>query len=464
MITVIIGVIKDFQNISNNMSDISKNQTWTGRLGFIIASVGAAVGLGAIWKFPYMTGAGGGAAFLIPFVLFSFTLGYGLLLAEISLGKAGSGGIVTAYRRLGGPLWSKFGYLGVIVGFVVLSFYSVVGGWCVLYFFVALAADFGEATPAALGQLFGRLSSNPTIAILAQVSFLAIVGLVVGGGIRGGIEKCSKWLMPILLLFILILIATGMSQPGAWQGVEYLFYPDFSKFNFKTLLDAMGLTFFSYSVGAGCMLTYGAYLNNKTNLLNCTFWIVTLSLMVSLLAGLMILPATFAFGMNPEAGPGLTFITMPAIFTQLPYGHAFAVMFFFCLIVAALTSAVSMLEIDITWMVQELNMKRSTSVVVCLVLMLALSIPCCLSFGLLADFKIFNRTIFDLCDFFVSNICLPIGGIISALLTSWFAWDKVHTTWSKCAPNTMWKQILRIMIGIFCPILVLVVMISGLIS
>ncbi|WP_300964745.1 sodium-dependent transporter, partial [Turicimonas muris] len=278
-----------------------------------------------------------------------------------------------------------------------------------------------------------------------------------------GIELCSRILMPLLFLFMIVLIVTGLMQEGSWEGVKYLFYPDFSKFSFKALVDAMGLVFFSYSVGAGCMLTYGAYLDDKTDLINSSFWIIALSLIVSLMAGLMILPANFAFGMDSTAGPGLTFITMPAIFSQLPGGQFFAVVFFACLIVAALTSAVSMLEIDITWMVQELKISRPKSVVICLLFMLILSIPCALSFGVLADTKLFGKTPFDLADFFVSNLALPVGGIISAILAAWFAWDKVHTQWPTKEGYPAWKKWLRILIGVFCPALVLVIMIAGLI-
>ena len=441
----------------------SQEKTFTGRIGFILASVGAAIGLGAIWKFPYMAGAEGGAAFLLPYIFFSFTLAFGLLLAEITLGKAGRGGIVTAYRNLGGPFWSVLGYLGIIIGFVVLSFYSVVGGWCLLYLFESIIG-FPSADPAALGSLFGQLSSSPSISVAAQVGFLALVGAVVAFGIRGGIELSSKILMPLLFLFMCVLIVTGLSQPGAWKGVEYLFYPDFSKFSWKALLDSMGLVFFSYSVGAGCMITYGAYLDKKTNLINATFWIVTLSLLISLMAGLMILPANFAFNMDPAAGPGLTFITMPVIFAKLPFGHFFAIVFFCSLIVAALTSAVSMLEIDITWMVQELGMKRVQAVITCLIFMLILSVPCALSFGVLSDVKLFGKTPFDLADFFVSNLGLPIGGIIACILTAWFAWDRIHTHWPTLANYPEWKKIFRIVIGIFCPTLVLTVLISGLMN
>lgn len=439
------------------------NNSWTGKLGFVLASVGAAVGLGAIWKFPYMAGADGGAAFLIPYIVLSFTLAFGLLLTEITLGKAGKGGIVTAYRNLGGPFWSALGYLGIIIGFVVLSFYSVVGGWCLLYFFEAVIG-FSSTDPAQLGALFGDLSSSPVVAVVAQLGFLGLVGFVVALGIRGGIELCSKVLMPLLFIFMLILIVTGLMQPGSWKGVEYLFYPDFSKFSWKALMDAMGLVFFSYSVGAGCMLTYGAYLDEKTDLVSSTFWVIALSLLISLLAGLMILPANFAFGMDPAAGPGLTFITMPAIFGQLPFGQFFAIAFFFCLIIAALTSAVSMLEIDITWMVQELKISRPKSVVICLLFMLLLSIPCALSFGVLADTKLFGKTVFDSADFFVSNLGLPIGGIISAILAAWFAWDKVFPNWVTNTRYPLPEKITRLVVGVFCPALVLVILVSGLMN
>ncbi len=435
---------------------------WTSKLGFVLASVGAAIGLGDIWKFPYMAGAEGGSAFLIPYIILSFTLAFGLLLAELTLGKIGKGGIVTAYRRLGGNVWGRIGYLGIAIGFVVLSFYSVVGGWCLLYFSQSLIGfPFGDSE--ALGSLFGQLSSSPLSAIASQIGFLALTGAVVAFGIQKGIETCSKILMPLLFIFMIILITTGMMQPGSMEGVKYLFYPDFSKFTLKGLLDAMGLVFFSYSVGAGCMLTYGAYLEEKTELISSTLWIISLSLLISIMAGLMILPANFAFGMDPAAGPGLTFITMPVIFSKLPGGSILAILFFACLIVAALTSAVSMLEIDITWMIQELNFKRPVAVIVCLLFMLILSIPCALSYGVLADVKLFGKTVFDMSDFIVSNISLPIGGLLSAIFAAWFVWDKVEKAWPSKQQNPSWKKWMRLLIGILCPALVVVILISGLI-
>ncbi len=441
---------------------IENSRNWTSKLGFVLASVGAAIGLGDIWKFPYMAGAEGGSAFLIPYIILSFSLAFGLLLAELTLGKVGKGGIVTAYRRLGGNLWGRIGYLGIAIGFVVLSFYSVVGGWCLLYFSQSLIGfPFGDSE--ALGNLFGQLSSSPLSAIASQIGFLALTGAVVAFGIQRGIETCSKILMPLLFIFMIILITTGLMQPGSIEGVKYLFYPDFSKFTFKGLLDAMGLVFFSYSVGAGCMLTYGAYLEEKTELISSTLWIISLSLLISIMAGLMILPANFAFGMDPAAGPGLTFITMPVIFSKLPGGSILAILFFACLIVAALTSAVSMLEIDITWMIQELNFKRPIAVIVCLLFMLILSIPCALSYGVLADVKLFGKTVFDMSDFLVSNISLPIGGLLSAIFAAWFVWDKVEQAWPSKQQNPSWKKWMRLLIGILCPALVVVILISGLI-
>ncbi len=438
----------------------TQTHNWTGKLGLVLASVGSAIGLGAIWKFPYMVGAEGGATFLIPYVILSFTLAFGLLLAELTVGKVGRGGIVTSYRRLGGKWWGVMGYLAIITGFVLLSYYSVVGGWCLLYFVHSLAG-FSSIDPKVLEASFGEMTSSPLIAISCQIGFLALTGLVVAYGIRS-IERWTKVLMPMLFFFMLILICTGLSQPGAIEGVKYLFWPDFSKFSFSSLLDAMGLVFFSFSVGVGVMLTYGAYMHQETKLISSTLWIIVCSLLISMMAGLMILPANFAFGVDPGSGPGLTFITMPVIFAKLPGGYYLAIIFFACLVMAALTSSVSMLELDITWMVQELKIPRQRSVIICLLLMLLLSIPCALSFGVMSDIKVFGKTIFDISDFFVSNLSLPIGGLLSAILAAWFAWDKIHTAWPTKIFYPAWKKWVRILIGIFCPALVLAIMISGL--
>ena len=274
-----------------------------------------------------------------------------------------------------------------------------------------------------------------------------------------GIERVSKILMPLLFFMMLAIIIRGLMLPGAWAGVEFLFKFDPQAFTFSALLQAMGFTFFSLCVGCGCMMTYGSYLDDKTNVLRSCSWIAFLSVIASIMGGLMIMPSVFAFGLDPTAGPGLTFITMPAVFAQMPMGQLFAVMFYLCLAVAAITSSVSMIEILVSYLVDEQKMSRPKAAVLSTIALAVVGILPCLSFGLLSDVKMFNgRTFFDVFDFFTSNLSLPLGGLVILYLAGYTCWDRVKNT----APEK-WQWLLKLMLRVFSPILVLVVLISGLI-
>ena len=336
-----------------------QRKTWTSRIGFVLASAGAAVGLGAIWKFPYMAGTNGGSAFLFPYILMTFTVGAALLIAEVALGRAGRGGIVTAYRNLAGRAWVPAGYLGVLTGFLVLCFYSAIGGWTLAYFAEAATGSGLITDQAELGKHFGSFVSDPVQALGFQWLFLLLNGLIVALDVTKGIERISKFLMPLLFVMMLVLIVRGLMLPGAIGGLEFLFKFDPDAFTWSALLQAMGFTFFSLCVGCGCMLTYGSYLDQNSNLVNGCLWITFLAVIASILGGLMIMPSVFAFGLDPSAGPGLTFITMPAVFAQLPFGQVFAVIFYLCIAVAAITSSVSMIEIVVAFLVDEHKMKRA---------------------------------------------------------------------------------------------------------
>ena len=420
--------------------------TWTSRIGFVLASAGAAVGLGAIWKFPYMAGTNGGSVFVLPFILLTFTVGLALLIAEVVLGRLGKGGIVTTYRRLAGPAFLPAGYLGVLTGFLVLSCEALVGQ--------GLITDQSQ-----LGAHFGEFTANPVLALGFQWLFLLLNGLIVAFDVTKGIERVSKILMPLLFFMMLAIIIRGLMLPGAWAGVEFLFKFDPQAFTFSALLQAMGFTFFSLCVGCGCMMTYGSYLDDKTNVLRSCSWIAFLSVIASIMGGLMIMPSVFAFGLDPTAGPGLTFITMPAVFAQMPMGQLFAVMFYLCLAVAAITSSVSMIEILVSYLVDEQKMSRPKAAVLSTIALAVVGILPCLSFGLLSDVKMFNgRTFFDVFDFFTSNLSLPLGGLVILYLAGYTCWDRVKNT----APEK-WQWLLKLMLRVFSPILVLVVLISGLI-
>lgn len=442
----------------------AQRKTWTSRIGFVLASAGAAVGLGAIWKFPYMAGTNGGSAFLFPYILMTLTVGAALLIAEVALGRAGRGGIVTAYRNLAGRAWVPAGYLGVLTGFLVLCFYSAIGGWTLAYFAEAVTGSDLIADQKELGAHFGAFVSDPVLALGFQWLFLLINGLIVALDVTKGIERISKVLMPLLFVMMLVLIGRGLMLPGATAGLEFLFRFDPSAFTWSALLQAMGFTFFSLCVGCGCMLTYGSYLDKGSNLVGGCLWITFLAVVSSILGGLMIMPSVFAFGLDPTAGPGLTFITMPAVFAQLPFGQFFAVIFYLCIVVAAVTSSVSMIEIVVAFLVDEHRLSRSAAAMLATLALAIVGALPCLSFGKLSDITFFGgKTIFDMFDFFTSNISLPIGGLIILWLAGQKCWPMIRDDISQNGNLSVGTlKFLRIMMIGFSPILVTIVLISGL--
>ena len=437
--------------------------TWTSRIGFVLASAGAAVGLGAIWKFPYMAGTNGGSVFLFPYILLTFTVGLALLIAEIALGRLGKGGIVTTYRRLAGKAFLPAGYLGVVTGFLVLSFYSAIGGWTLSYFCEALVGQGLIADQSQLGAHFAEFTANPVTALGFQWLFLVLNGLIVAFDVTKGIERVSKILMPLLFILMLVVIVRGLMLPGAWAGVEFLFKFDPDAFTLSGLLQAMGFTFFSLCVGCGCMMTYGSYLNEKTNLVRSCVWIAFLAVIASLMGGLMIMPAVFAFGLSPDAGPGLTFVTMPAVFAQMPFGHGFAIAFYACLTVAALTSSVSMLEACATLLVQECRLTRRTAILATLAGCALVGFAANMSFGPWADVKFFGKNIFDLLDYVTSNVGMPLSSFGIAIAAAWVAWPamqrELQTT--RMLPPSVLTTI-RILTGFCAPLFVAVVALGSL--
>ncbi|MFC7420717.1 sodium-dependent transporter [Iodobacter arcticus] len=404
---------------------MSRSQ-WSSKLGFILASAGATVGLGSIWKFPYVTAMNGGGAFLLIFVLITFTLGIALMLAEIAIGRAAACGAVGAFKKFGGKGWSAVGYVGVLCGLIVFSFYSVVGGWTIGYLLRAIDGRVMSNDPKALSALFGQYVSSPVEPIITHALFALLTLIVVMFGIQKGIERAGKVLMPALFLLMLALIVRSLTLPGAWAGVEAFLAPDFSKVNSKMLVDALGLAFFSLSVGAGCMLAYGSYLGRDVKLVNAAMWVTGLTTMTSILAGLMIFPAITAFGLDAAAGPGLTYMTMPVVFNHLPFGQFFAAAFFALLLVAALTSSVSLLELIAVYPIDEWNLPRKATTGVITLLVFLAGIPASLSFGVLGEYKWFGRNVFELMDYSASNILLPLGGIGTALFAGWKIWPVIE--------------------------------------
>ncbi len=393
--------------------------SWGSHLGFILASAGAAVGLGNIWRFPYLTGENGGGAFLIIYLALTFTVAISVLLAEFVVGRAAQHNPVGAYRALGGGLWPIFGVLGVAAAFVILSFYSVVGGWTVAYLIRSIGIGFPSSDPADLGPAFGGLIGHPIWPILCHAVFMALTVGIAIGGVRAGIERWCRLLMPILFVLVLILVVRSVTLPGAGAGIAFFLVPDFARISGEMFLAALSQALFSVAVGVGAMLTYASYLSRSVNLPSATGWIVTLDLIVALLAGLIILPAVFAFGFDPASGPPLTYITLPAVFAEMPAGQMFGTLFFLLLLIAAVTSAINLFEVVLAFMVDELGVRRTSAALIGGTLIFAVGIPSAYSFGIWEEVRFAGRNFFDWMDFLTTNLALPIGAFAIAVFTGW---------------------------------------------
>lgn len=436
---------------------------WSSRIGFILASAGSAVGLGAIWKFPYMAGTNGGSVFMLPYIFFTLTIGLALLIGEMAMGRRARGGAATAFPLLGGKRWGWLGLVSVATGYFVLAFYSVVGGWCVYYMAQAFIGNGAVTDPSTLKDAFGTFASSGTLPIICHAAFLTATAAVVMCGVEKGIERVSKVLMPLLFVLMLILIVRGLSLPGASEGLTFLFQWNPEAFTGEALLNAMGFAFFSLSVGSGSQMNYGSYLGRDVDIPKSTTWIVFLAIMSSILGGLMIMPAVFAFGLSPDAGPGLTFVTMPAVFAQMPMGQLFAVFFYVCLVVAALTSSVSMLEACATLLVQEVQLARRNAILLTTVATAFVGLAATLSFGAWGDVKFFGKNIFDLLDYVTSNVGMPLSTFGIAIAASWVAWKATAAQLQSARPLSSGAlTTIRFLIGVCSPVFVLIVALGSL--
>lgn len=398
---------------------MSQQEQWRSKIGFILAAAGSAIGLGAIWKFPYVAGTGGGGAFLLLFLVFTLVLGMPLLLGEFMIGRMGQSNPIQTYGKLSSnPKWNFIGKLGVFTSFLLLSFYSVVGGWIILYILKVLSGGLAGLNQDQYGDLFGEIISNPYATISAQLVFMLITILVVAQGVQKGIELASKVMMPALVILFLILVIRSLSLDGAMEGVKFLLVPDFSKLTSESILFALGQAFFTLSLGVSVMLTYASYLPKSQNLPQSAISIIILNVVIALLAGLAIFPGVFSFGMEPNAGPVLIFSVLPAVFAHMPFGMLFFLAFLLLFLFAALTSAFSMIEIIVAAATKNDTTKRKKATWIIGFLIFIVGVPSCLSYGVLSDIHLFDKTIFDLMDYMVSNILMPLGALLIAIFVS----------------------------------------------
>ncbi|MDD4895935.1 MAG: sodium-dependent transporter [Atribacterota bacterium] len=401
------------------MNETGRGQ-WQTRMGFIAAAAGSAIGLGNIWRFPYITGRYGGGAFVLIYILLLIFVGYPVMNSELLLGRKTERNPVGAFRMLSpGSPWVLVGYMGVLAGFVILSYYSVVAGWALSYVFKSGAY---MAAGADSANIFVSSISSTAGGIFWHTLFMAICIAIVAGGVERGIERWSKILMPVLLALLIILIIRSVTLPGAGGGLSFYLRPDFSKFSGEGFLAALGQVFFTLSLGMGCMITYGSYLKKDEDIPLDAKYVVGADTLIALLAGFVIFPAVFAFGLEPATGPGLTFITLPAVFAKMgAAGHIFGIIFFALLTIAALTSAISLLEVVAAYFIDEIKWDRKKATVGMGIAIWLLGILPSLGYSTLSNVKLIKgMDILDSFDFFANNVLLPLGGLLTALFIGWF--------------------------------------------
>lgn len=387
------------------------------RLGVIAATVGSAVGLGNIWRFPYEAGMHGGGAFLIVYLGCILLIGIPVITAEFIVGRSTGSNIYGAFRKIhGSPLWRLVAMMGIVASLMILSFYSVVAGWTASYVVHSVGGFAGSETQ--LHEEFASFTASWQ-PVGWTVGFLALNYVIMRRGVEKGIEHVSNVLTPLLFVLLVAFCANSMMMPEAREGLLFLFRPDFSAITPSVLIGAMGQAFFSLSLGLGCLLTYASYFRPETRLLRSASTIAGLDTLVAVMAGIVIFPAVFTFGASPESGPRLVFEVLPAIFSHLAWGNVWATLFFLLLLVASLTSTILMSEISIAFFTEECHMRRSAATILTTAIAMVAGTACALSFGPLADATICGRTIFGMFDYVSSNILLPVGGMMVSILVGW---------------------------------------------
>lgn len=444
---------------------IEQREHWGSKAGFILAAAGSAIGLGNIWKFPYIAGENGGAAFIFVYLVCIALIGLPVLMGEVLLGRATQRNPVGAFKKLSGkPFWITIGSMGVLAGFIILSFYTVIAGWSIGYIVEALKGSFAQfADPSMSSKYFSERVSDVQWILGYHTLFSVMAMGVVYAGVNKGIEKGSKIMMPVLFVLLIVLVIRGVTLPGAEKGLAFLWSPDWSKISGQSVLIALGHAFFTISLGMGAMMTYGSYLSEKDNIPSASLQIVFLDTLIALLAGVAIFTSVFAMGQDPAAGPGLIFHTLPVVFAKMPGGVVWAILFFLLLTVAALTSAISLLEVVVAFFVDEKKWERHKAVIVFGFVTFLIGVPSALSFNIMSDVHFFGMTWFDNADYLASNILLPGGGLFISIFVGWvWGFDKVLIEMKKGAESLFdtypkvidaWKIFLKYL----SPVMILIV-------
>jgi len=434
------------------------------KLGMILATAGSAVGLGNVWRFPYMTGADGGAVFILIYLACIVLLGIPCMVSEFIIGRHGAANTARAYEKMSaGKGWKYVGLLGVATAFLITGYYAVVSGWCLQYLYASSVGQLQENT-TSVSAYFSAFSTDPIRPVLWTVVILLLTHFVIIHGVRGGIERASKFLMPVLFILLLVIVGASCMLPNADKGMVFLFQPDFSKLNTHVFLDALGQSFYSLSIAMGCICTYASYFSRQTHLMKSAVQISIIDSLVAILAGLMIFPAAFSVGINPDSGPSLLFITLPQVFQQafsgLPLiGYVLSLMFYALLTLAALTSLISLHEVSTAYFYEQFHITRKQAAWLVTVCTCIIGAFCSLSLGAVDGLQIADRSLFSVFDFVTGQIFLPVGGFLTCLFLGWFVPRQIvkdeFTNWGTLK-GTFFKTYL-FSVRYVCPLCILLI-------
>ncbi|WP_323750124.1 sodium-dependent transporter [Marinobacter sp.] len=447
---------------------------WSSRLAFILAATGSAVGLGNVWKFPYVTGENGGGAFVLVYLLCIFIIGIPIMMAEVFIGRNGRHNPIASFRlvaerNLASPAWRISAIVGMFAAFIILSFYSVIGGWAASYIGHSAMGDFTAGTAESVGKLFGDLLASPVQLLAWHTVFMALVVLVVSRGLKGGLERAVTILMPALFVLLLMVVGYATTTGHFGEAVSFLFTPNFEALTVKGVLVALGHAFFTLSLGMAIMMAYGSYLSRDVPIGRTAVSVALMDTVVALMAGLAIFPIVFANGLEASEGPGLIFVTLPLAFGNMPMGDLFGTLFFVLLLFAAWTSGISLLEPVVEWVEEKTDMGRTGSAILAGGACWALGIVSILSLNVWSDiaplgmFAAFEgKTMFDLLDYFTANIMLPLSGLLTALFVGWFVAKETLKSdlVMDGAGFTLWHTLIRYV----TPVAVLIVFVYNLIG
>ena len=400
---------------------MASREQWATRSGFILAAAGSAIGLGNIWRFPFLVGENGGAAFVFVYLFFIIFIGLFLMIGEIAIGRKGKANVFDSYKKIKpNSKWHIIGSLGVLLNFVILSFYSVVSGWSLYYLVHSITNLFStNLTETNYQQQFEEFIADPISPVFYQGLLMLIVILIVMAGVKNGIERWNNFLMPTLFILLLLLALRSLFLDGASEGLTFFLQPDFSKIDGQVILTALGQAFFSLGLASGMYVTYGSYLSDRSNIPLSSGGIIFFDTLVAILAGIIIFPAVFSYGIDPAGGPGLVFITFPMIFNNMAYGEFYAILFFFFIFVAALTSAISLLEVVSNFIEEKFSLSRKKATLIMGVIVFLVGVPNTLSFGILSDIQFLGNNIFSWFDMLSSNIIMPLSGLLLSIFLGW---------------------------------------------